>query len=347
MNKRRRRKKGNSNEQKVAKYNRYEVLPTRKIISAYGGVGSILETPNGSVMIEPFNKWNFFKDETQWRDEKNHIKDKRFLQRLKLKFEKLEYLVKVPENEMNKTRPKIPKATVAAEYFPRWMYCSKCHTFDRLKNWLKHWNDIVKNTNYHPPKCFKCYSNALGKKENRKYYDLEQVRFVLTSPNGEIADIPWDRWVFAQTRNLDESDIESTKKITSLDFEKEIPTDVFYEYRTSDKFNNLTGISIRALSKETGKLVNQQTLSGLFGLKVPEFLIRDYGSKAMMKVVIRSSNSVYYPNVLQSLQLPLESTGATTEVAYRIAEFQFITSVEKDYESDDGFLSIEKLNKAI
>jgi len=60
------------------KYNKYEIIQTRKIISSYGGVGSIVETPNNSILIEPFNKWRFFKDEV-FENERFYIEDKRFL----------------------------------------------------------------------------------------------------------------------------------------------------------------------------------------------------------------------------------------------------------------------------
>ena len=36
-------------------------IQSRKVISSYGGVGSIIETPNGAMMIENFDQWSFFK----------------------------------------------------------------------------------------------------------------------------------------------------------------------------------------------------------------------------------------------------------------------------------------------
>jgi hypothetical protein len=326
--------------------NRYEISQTRKVISAYGGVGSIIETPDGAILIEPFNDWNFFKNETLWNDPKNHIEDERFLKRLKTWFDRLEYLVRVPANELNKSFPTIKDATVAASYFPKWMYCSKCNRFDHLDNWLKSWKDIAKDNNYHPPKCYNCYNNAINKKQKRKHHFLEQVRFILTSSSGNIADIPWDRWVFAQkkkTKNENEDENDEKQPSVTLDFEKEIRDDLYYEYITSDKFNNLTGISIIAKDINTGKEVKRATLAGIFGLRVPEFGVLKYGGKAMMKVVIRSSNSVYYPNILQSLKLPNEGNQVNTEEAYRFAEFQFITA-QDDYSKSD--LRIEKVDES-
>jgi hypothetical protein len=335
-------RKGKSNQKSNTTRKRYEVTQTRKIISAYGGVGSIIETPDGAILVEPFNEWNFFKNDELWNNPANHIEDKRFLRRLRTWFEKLELLVKVPANDMNRAYPQIKDATVAASYFPKWMYCSKCNRFDHLDNWLKHWKNTAKDNNYHPPKCYHCYNNAVNN-QKKKYYNLEQIRFILTSPNGNIADIPWDRWVFAQNRKKEEEEEENDEKKPSLtlDFDKDIRDDIYFEYTTSDKFNNLTGISIIAKDIATGKKVKSATLAGVFGLRVPEFGVLKHG-KAMMKVVIRSSNSVYYPNVLQSLKLPNEGNQVNTEEDYRFAEFQFITA-QNDYSTDD--LSIERIDE--
>ena len=39
----------------------YSEIQTRKVISSYGGVGSIIETPQGAMTIENFDEWSFFK----------------------------------------------------------------------------------------------------------------------------------------------------------------------------------------------------------------------------------------------------------------------------------------------
>ncbi len=338
----RRRSKRNKSESVVeSKYSRFEVTQTRKVISSYGGVGSIVETPRGSILIEPFNKWRFFKDDVH-KDERLHIKDRRFLNRLKFSFEKLDALVKVPENTFDGYYPEDAKKTIAASYFPKWMFCPKCRRFDHIDNWLKNWKNEVKDNNFQPPKCFKCHSKAIKNKERRKFYELEQIRFIMTSPSGNIADVCWDRWVFSQKKKSKEEKENDTNSIKRLDFDNDIPENIYFEYKVSDKFNNLTGISI--IAKDfSGKEVKRNNLSGLFSLRVQESNILDYGYSDM-KVTIRSSNSVYYPNILNSLQLPNEEAKSDTEEAYRLAEFEFITS-QTDYESEDGYLTIKKISE--
>ena len=180
---------------------KYEELQTRKIISAYGGVGSLLETRSGSIIIEPFTEWDFFKENKHLNPD-FAIEDRRLLGRLKRWFTLLKDLVQVPTNTRNEGNfPSEHHNTIAASYFPKWMYCPNCKRFDHFDNWFKHWkNSVADNHKYdfNPPKCFKCY----GDKKSKKFYELEQVRFILISTYGNITDIPWDRWVFSRPLSL-------------------------------------------------------------------------------------------------------------------------------------------------
>ena len=53
-----------------------EEIQSRKVISAYGGSGSIVETLyNGSLLIRPYNEWRCFGDNTQKIEINNPIID--------------------------------------------------------------------------------------------------------------------------------------------------------------------------------------------------------------------------------------------------------------------------------
>lgn len=312
----------NKNKKKKTMLNSYETVQTRKLISSYGGAGSIIETREGAIIVEPFSEWSFFKDYNLYKDEKNWIKDYRFIHRLKTWFKKLDALVEIPENDLKENGyPEKSAETISAKYFPEWMFCPKCKQFDKLENWYKHWNNEKSIAKYNdkdkflPPKCFSCHSKAKDKKY--RFTDLEQIRFVLTSPNGNIVDVPWDMWVFAEIKgkNDDESNkiykeqIEDNEKRKFLDFTREIPKNIYFTYEVSDQYNNLKGISIIARSIDTNKVIGRNTLEGIFSLRVQEKdVLLNSNSKAWMKVVIRSSNSVYYPNILQSLFLPISES---------------------------------------
>lgn len=289
----------------------FEQIQTRKAISSYGGVGSIIETRDGSILIDNFNDWPFFQTVNGNFEEHNFIIDKRFKNRLSRYFQELEHLVKIPVNDLkNGFKPDNLFAFISAKYFPEWFYCNNCHRFDRIDKWKANWENNVNTEhmeNLFPPKCYSCYVKNRDKK--RKFYDLEQVRFILTSPNGEIADIPWDKWsLFLNSKKKedkkDSNEISNEEEIISLS-NIQVPEDAIFEYKTSDKLDDLKGIWIIA-KRKNGEQINFTTLSGLFNLrvKIQELLPNTKETDILFKPVIRSSNSVYYPNILSSIFIP-------------------------------------------
>jgi len=288
----------------------FEQIQTRKAISSYGGVGSIIETRDGSILIDNFNDWPFFQSVNGKFEEHNFIIDKRFKNRLSRYFQELEYLVKIPVNDLKQGfKPENQFAFLSAKYFPEWFYCNNCNRFDRIDHWKSNWENNVNSEhkdNFYPPKCYCCYVKNREKK--RKFYDLEQVRFVLTSPNGEIADIPWDKWAMFLNKKKDNkkevNETVSEEDIITL-ANVQLPEDAIFEYKTSDKLDDLKGIWIIA-KRKNGEQLNFTTLSGLFNLriKIQELIPNTKETDILFKPVIRSSNSVYYPNILSSIFIP-------------------------------------------
>ena len=288
----------------------FEQIQTRKAISSYGGVGSIIETRDGSILIDNFNDWPFFQTINGKFEEHNFIIDKRFKNRLSRYFQELEYLVKIPVNDLKQGfKPENQFAFLSAKYFPEWFYCNNCNRFDRIDHWKSNWENNVNSEhkdNFYPPKCYCCYVKNREKK--RKFYDLEQVRFVLTSPNGEIADIPWDKWAMFLNKKKDNkkevNETVSEEDIITL-ANVQVPEDAIFEYKTSDKLDDLKGIWIIA-KRKNGEQLNFTTLSGLFNLriKIQELIPNTKETDILFKPVIRSSNSVYYPNILSSIFIP-------------------------------------------
>lgn len=288
----------------------FEQIQTRKAISSYGGVGSIIETRDGSILIDNFNEWPFFQTINGQFEEHNFVIDKRFKNRLSKYFQELEHLIKIPVNDLKQGyRPENPFAFLSAKYFPEWFYCNNCNRFDRIDKWKINWENNVDSydkDNFYPPKCYSCYVKNRDKK--RKFYDLEQVRFVLTSPNGEIADIPWDKWSLLRNRkkedNTESNQTPSEEEIITL-ANIQVPDDVIFEYKTSDKMDDLKGIWIIA-KRKNGEQINFTTLSGLFNLrvKIQDLIPNTNEADILFKPVIRSSNSVYYPNILSSIFIP-------------------------------------------
>lgn len=288
----------------------FEQIQTRKAISSYGGVGSIIETRDGSILIDNFNEWPFFQAVNGKFEEHNIIVDKRFKNRLSRYFQELEHLIRIPVNDLKQGfKPENPFAFLSAKYFPEWFYCNNCGRFDRFDKWKSNWENNVNSEhkdNFFPPKCSYCYVKNRDKK--RKFFDLEQVRFILTSPNGEIADIPWDKWAMFRNANKDEKketkETVSEEEIITL-ANIQVPEDAIFEYKTSDKLDDLKGIWIIA-KKKNGEQLNFTTFSGLFNLriKIQDLIPNTKETDILFKPVIRSSNSVYYPNILSSIYIP-------------------------------------------
>src|SRR4051794_20415420 len=81
---------------------KYIQSQTRKMLSAYGGVGSILETSKGAMKVEPFDEWKFFKDTSRVFDQDDFkIEDNRLLKRLQVHFKNLVKFIRVPTNVAN------------------------------------------------------------------------------------------------------------------------------------------------------------------------------------------------------------------------------------------------------
>lgn len=287
----------------------FEKIQTRKAISAYGGVGSIFETRSGSILIKPFDEWPFFIRKTGDFQEHNYVLDKRFKNRISKYFQNLEHLVKVPVNDlMFGYRLADGFSLLSAKYFPEWFYCNSCKKFDKFSNWKYNWEnnvDSIDKDKFFPPKCHKCYKN---KKKKGKWYVLEQVRFILTAPNGDMVDIPWDKWAMLKKAQKEQNENEESEEENEISLTNiSVPSDIELQWKTSDKLDDLKGIWIIAKNGKDEQL-NFSTLSGLFNLRMKsqELFPNSKKSDIPFKPVIRSSNSVYYPNILSSIYIPAD-----------------------------------------
>ncbi|HTO14432.1 MAG TPA: DUF1998 domain-containing protein [Edaphocola sp.] len=353
---------------------KYTELQTRKLISSYGGVGSIIETVEGALIIKDFDKWKYFyliekgKIEVQ---ENENINDDRLLNRLKFYFQELNQIVKVPANYSafyNTSLPKLKDHIIDAEYFPKWMYCSKCNSFKHIDDWYKGWKNVFHskeinkiNDSFTPPKCYKCYQAAKKNKEKRKYYPLEQVRFILIAPNGNIKDLPWNYW----TNLSREKDENGQQKIV---FNKACCNKQDLKYLRSDTFSDFSGVRIQCKNPDCKTKGKQVSLAGLLGLRVPDFDkngeiriisdnegnpvldIKGREQKIFFKPVIRTSNSVYYPLITNSLYLPTVIIKKEIKEKIKTLYYDAELSVEKIQEkinTGNIKLSISDINEII
>ena len=274
-----------------------------KHISNYGGVGSLIETTESSIIIETFDNWGY----ADLNEKLAHyiIKDDRLLQRLKNRFQNLKHLVAIPTDRdsfLHQVRPK-------ASYFPKWLYCTHCNRFATYIEWKNRWRSAGKNQDFfNPPKC----SNK-DCKENH----LEQIRFVMTCKNGHIHDLPWEFWnnrLATDRTNEEEKEDDDNKneKPTGpqIDFSKKCCEQQDLIYKISRENTELSGIWVEC--KNCQKKAN---LKGIFnyeqicngkkywlGQTNGKFHEEDCREKTSVK--LKTSNSVYYANTLSSLYIP-------------------------------------------
>ena len=275
-----------------------------KHISNYGGIGSLIETTDNSIIIETFDSWGY----ADLNEKLAHyiIKDDRLLQRLKNRFPNLKHLVAIPTDRDSILHHIQPKAS----YFPKWFYCTnpKCGRLATYDEWLKRWLAAGKKREFfNPPKCSNNDCN-----ENH----LEQIRFVMTCSNGHIQDLPWELWnnrlPTDRTNEEDNEDENKNEKPKGPQLKREKCCGDKQElvYKISRENTELSGIWIEC--KSCGKKAN---LKGIFNYEQKcngkKFWLGQLNGKfheeectAITSVKLKTSNSVYYANTLSSLYIP-------------------------------------------
>ena len=287
---------------------KYIKSQTRKMLTAYGGVGSILETSQGALKVEEFDKWKFFSDKSQIFDQDEYIiEDNRLLKRLQIRFNQLKKFIRVPTNVsnpyiQNDSIPLETKRIASAKYFPEWMYCPNCERFKNVKEWWNGWNQTLQKhkeqnagEKFIKPKCYHCFDEAKEKNKKKKYFELEQVRFIMTAPNGDIRDLPWDYWNCAE-KNVREEDADGGN--IRINWGEKCCEKQDLRYLRSETFADLAGIRVKCMNHECKSKGREVTLAGLFGLRI------GIEKDKQFKPVIRTSNSVYYPLCINSIYLP-------------------------------------------
>lgn len=314
-----------------------------KHISNYGGVGSLIETTDCSIIIETFDNWGY--NSLNEKLAQYIIKDDRLLQRLKNRFHNLRHLVSIPTDKNSFAHQVRPKAN----YFPKWFYCINCKRFAIYDEWKKRWRSAGKNLDFfNPPKC----SN-----EECKENHLEQIRFVMTCNNGHIHDLPWDLWnnrLPTDRTNEEENEDDSKNEKPScpqLDFSRKCCDEQSLTYKISRGNTELSGIWI-----ECTKCNKRQNLKGVFNFEQncngKKFWFGQLNGKFSEEectqrttVKVKTSNSVYYSNTLSSLFIPemqnplsnearVELDNMVESKKFTIAQIIQLVSIQKGISED-------------
>jgi len=267
-----------------------ENIQSRKVMSAYGGVQTIIETAeNGSLLIDFYDQWKCF-----GRNNTAGVKlqDPRLLNHLKeMKgYEKVASVFKVPTPDL-KDRKDYPakndlRETIKASYFPGWFYCPHCRRLHPLKEWGDKWEDeFNKDKSFYEnfPACYHCSTKG---KKNFHRQPLEQVRFLLASADsGQVIDVPFKEiWGAPNQKG----------KIWFMDELNSSTQELFY--RSSSGSDGLQSIYVQ--NGEGGERIPLSLIASKY------IVYKNGEKKGAYKLCLRNQNNIYYPEVINSLYIP-------------------------------------------
>lgn len=201
-----------------------ESVSKYKLLSAYGGPGSIVHTQYGSVIISCIEEWGFLKRVVklhekavnQGKSEKGIIQyvvdearesengnigisnDHRLLESLQVrkKLTDLKYLALVPDievvNHSNKIKNNGVEIAIPSTYMPK-VFADNSNNYKPYSNWYTDWINRAENNDkygekFHPPKYI--FNEEKGWSSN-----LKQDNIILLCEHGHISDFPWSKFL--------------------------------------------------------------------------------------------------------------------------------------------------------
>lgn len=208
-----------------------ESVSKYKLLSAYGGPGSIVHTQYGSIIVSCIEEWGFLKRVMEIHKEANSdvdnntdIKifayvlkqcglerngkiglsnDKRLLDSLKSRKEmiNLKYLSLIPDIEIRDLDNKVKEGvelTIPSTFMPK-VFAYRYN--NRYKNYSEWYQDWIRNPENSDP-----YGNKFfpPRKSWRKQDILTQDNVVLICEHGHISDFPWSQFLRFKRQNFNE-----------------------------------------------------------------------------------------------------------------------------------------------
>jgi len=192
-----------------------------KLISAYGGPGSIMHTEYGSIMVSCIEEWGFIKKVEGFIEESSdhpeipeeeYVKrkadragldissDQRLLMELKevKKIDRLRYLALVPDLNLdpvfNNIKTEKTEEAISSVFFPKGFFDFQ-NNYYPYHVWHSKWvgggNSSDTESNFFPPK----------KRSENNVSLLKQDNISLICKHGHIGDFPWSKFLRWKTEN--------------------------------------------------------------------------------------------------------------------------------------------------
>lgn len=268
-----------------------ETISKFKLLSAYGGAGSLIHTAYGSIIVSCIEEWGFLKRVLDIHaeavnngkidaDVKNYVleqarlsrngniglsNDTRLLNALKDRknLPELKYLVLIPDISVQEFSNKIKEGgtelAINSSYMPK-IFFDYQKRYKYYKEWYKDWiksnQDDQYGTGFSPPKYI----------SDGKIFDLTQDNIVLICDHGHISDFPWAK--FLRWRWDLPMEINSDQPVDLFSFSPCCGTDdnLTQKIKITSSAANASGFDGKWLKCENcGK---QTSLKGLMSVKI-------------------------------------------------------------------------------
>lgn len=285
-----------------------EQIQINKLVSNYGGVGSIIETnTNGSLQILPYNRWKCFQPQCM-NHNNEQIDEPRLLRYVKDHgYEHVSRLVPIPDNDLSNVVYYANAAhintTVSSKFFPEWYFCPRCRRLHKLNEWQILWN-IDDKFAINSPACPYCSMQLPNNRIMR--YPLQQIRFVMASlENGDMQDVPFDLLWENDVKNGVWQTAPIKNKAKNL------------KYRTQRNGDGLSAIYIE--NADNNARIYLSTIERNFIVK----------NNTAYKMMVRGSQSLYFPEIIRSLYIPIgnnEDFQANDTNEMDLHEFRYLTN---------------------
>lgn len=198
-----------------------------KLLSAYGGAGSLVHTQYGSIIVSCIEEWGFIKrvleihneaveDTDNDTEEKIHnyvvkhsrleknggieiSNDKRLLKSLKERksLDNLRYLSLIPDLSIRDYGNTIKEdggveLAISSTFMPK-LFSDKQNNYNSYFEWFEAWKQANKDND--------CYGQNFFPPKNNKGVTLKQDNIVLICEHGHISDFPWSKFLRWRTDN--------------------------------------------------------------------------------------------------------------------------------------------------
>ena len=262
-----------------------------KLLSAYGGPGSIVHTQYGSIIVSSIEEWGILKKLNELIEQAKNLSkeniekyvieqaslpnngaiqisnDVRFLEKFKSrkKLVNLDYFVLIPDIEIKDTSNTVKnfkELTIPSSFMPK-VFSEKPGNYNDYNFWYKKWKKDNEEDNYankfFPPKIKK-----ISRNDKPYYEELIQDNIILICEEGHISDFPWSKFLRWRNENPKEMFAETT--VDLFNYEKCCDNP---KIRIKSASSNASGFDGKRLScANEGCKSKGVSLKGLFNVSI-------------------------------------------------------------------------------